>query len=129
MGPGNVLKDLIEADVIPTVHLQEIFRQAAQSLIVTNAHAIVRGEQPDLSCRDKDFFYLAGGSYQAVSYTHLDVYKRQLWGTLRHLWDKCRGFMAKAGTVIVSFSALIWLTQHLTFSLDWTNQALSLIHI
>ena len=31
--------------------------------------------------------------------------------------------MAKAGTVIVSFSALIWLTQHLTFSLDWTNQA------
>ncbi len=46
-----------------------------------------------------------------------------LWGTLRHLWDKCRGFMAKAGTVIVSFSALIWLTQHLTFSLDWTNQA------
>ena len=46
-----------------------------------------------------------------------------LWGTLRHLWDKCRGFVAKAGTVIVSFSALIWLTQHLTFSLDWTNQA------
>ena len=62
VGPGNVLKDLIEADVIPTVHLQEIFRQAAQSLIVTNAHAIVRGEHPYLSCRDKDFFYLAGGS-------------------------------------------------------------------
>ena len=31
VGPGNVLKDLIEADVIPTVHLQEIFRQAAQA--------------------------------------------------------------------------------------------------
>lgn len=46
-----------------------------------------------------------------------------LRGTLRHLWDKCRGFVAKAGTVIVSLSALIWLTQHLTFSLDWTNQA------
>lgn len=43
MGPGNVLKDLIEADVIPTVHLQEIFRQAAAEPIVTNAHAIVRG--------------------------------------------------------------------------------------
>ncbi len=45
-----------------------------------------------------------------------------LSGTLRHLWDKCRGFVAKAGTVIVLLSALIWLMQHLTFSLEWTNQ-------
>ena len=45
-----------------------------------------------------------------------------LSGTLRHLWDKCRGFVGKAGTVIVLLSALIWLLQHLTFSLDWTNQ-------
>ncbi|MGN0625480.1 MAG: ferrous iron transport protein B [Oscillospiraceae bacterium] len=46
-----------------------------------------------------------------------------LTGTMRRLWDKCKGFVAKAGTVIVSLSALIWLTQHLTFSLDWTRQA------
>lgn len=45
-----------------------------------------------------------------------------LSGTLRHLWDKCRGFVGKAGTVIVFLSALIWLMQHLTFALDWTNQ-------
>lgn len=78
VGSGNVLKDLIQADVIPTVHLQEIFRQAAQSLIVTNAHAIVQGEQPDLSRKDKDFFYLVGGSYQAATETLLDLVQRRL---------------------------------------------------
>lgn len=46
-----------------------------------------------------------------------------LFGTLRHLWDKCKGFVVKAGTVIVSLSALIWLMQHVTCSLTWTNQA------
>ena len=46
-----------------------------------------------------------------------------LSGTLRHLWDKCKGFLAKAGTVIVFLSALIWLLQHLTPSLDWTKQS------
>ncbi|MEG2597036.1 MAG: ATPase, T2SS/T4P/T4SS family, partial [Oscillospiraceae bacterium] len=48
VGAGNVLRDLIESDVIPTVQLKQIFRQAAQSLIVTNAHKIVSGELPDL---------------------------------------------------------------------------------
>ncbi|MDD3193738.1 MAG: ferrous iron transport protein B [Oscillospiraceae bacterium] len=46
-----------------------------------------------------------------------------LSGILRHLWDKCKGFVVKAGTVIVSLSALMWLMQHVTFSLDWTEQA------
>lgn len=55
---GNVLKDMIDSDVIPTVHLSQIFRQAAESLIVTNAHSIVAGELPNLSVKDKDFFFL-----------------------------------------------------------------------
>ncbi len=78
VGAGNVLKDLIDADVIPTVHLKEIFRQAAQSLIVTNAHAIVCGEQPDLSSRDRDFFYLPGGDYSSITGTMLDLVSRRL---------------------------------------------------
>ncbi len=57
-GAGNVLKDLIDSDVIAVVHLSEVFRQAAESLIVTNAHAIVSGELPDLSHKDNDFFFL-----------------------------------------------------------------------
>lgn len=55
---GNVLKDLIDSGAIATVQLNEIFRQAAESLIVTNAHKIVRGEYPDIRQHDNDFFFL-----------------------------------------------------------------------
>ena len=58
VGAGNVLRDLIESDCVPTVSLTQIFRQAAKSLIVTNAHAIVNGQMPELSKKDNDFFFL-----------------------------------------------------------------------
>ena len=46
VGPGNVLKDIIDSDVCPVVHLNEIFRQGEQSMIVVNAHKINNGEMP-----------------------------------------------------------------------------------
>ena len=58
VGAGNVLKDLIASHYIPSVELKEIFRQAAQSLIVTNAHRIVNGEFPVLDDRHNDFFFM-----------------------------------------------------------------------
>ena len=58
VGAGNVLKDIIASENIKVVSLQEIFRQAAQSLIVTNAHKINRGEYPMLTERAKDFFFI-----------------------------------------------------------------------
>lgn len=58
VGAGNVLKDLIASHYIPSVELKEIFRQAAQSLIVTNAHRIVNGEFPILDDRQNDFFFM-----------------------------------------------------------------------
>ncbi len=58
VGAGNVLHDLIDTNVIPTVELTEVFRQAMTSAIVTNAHKILNGEKPDLSLRDSDFFFL-----------------------------------------------------------------------
>lgn len=58
VGAGNVLKDLIASHYIPSVELKEIFRQAAQSLIVTNAHRIVNGEFPVLDDRQNDFFFM-----------------------------------------------------------------------
>lgn len=58
VGAGNVLKDLIASHYIPSVELKEIFRQAAQSLIVTNAHRIVIGEFPVLDDRQNDFFFM-----------------------------------------------------------------------
>lgn len=58
VGAGNVLKDLIASHYIPSVELKEIFRQAAQSLIVTNAHRIVNGEFPVIDDRQNDFFFM-----------------------------------------------------------------------
>lgn len=58
VGAGNVLRDLIAGGEIPTVELTEIFRQAAESLIVTNAHKIVKGQKPQLDDRKGDFFFM-----------------------------------------------------------------------
>ncbi|MBP1555484.1 MAG: AAA family ATPase, partial [Oscillospiraceae bacterium] len=58
VGAGNVLKDILASGICETIELEKIFRQAAESLIVVNAHAIVEGSAPDLKRRDKDFFFL-----------------------------------------------------------------------
>jgi exodeoxyribonuclease V alpha subunit len=57
VGAGNVLKDIIASDCVNMVELNEIFRQAAQSLIVVNAHSIKNGEYPQLNVIDNDFFF------------------------------------------------------------------------
>ena len=89
VGPGNVLRDLINSDVVPTVHLSEIFRQARESQIVANAHLIVRGENPELGVRDGDFFFLQKGSYQSIALTVADLCQERLPKTYGYspLWD------------------------------------------
>lgn len=67
VGPGNILGDLSSSGIIPVVKLNEIFRQAQQSLIVTNAHKIVNGELPVLNSTDKDFFFLKRNNKTDVS--------------------------------------------------------------
>lgn len=80
VGAGNILKDLIDSDIVPTVHLSEIFRQAQQSHIVSSAHQIVRGENPDLAVRDNDFFFLQKSSYEAIAATVCDLCAQRLPG-------------------------------------------------
>ena len=58
VGPGSVLKDLIESERFPVVRLTKIFRQAQQSDIVVNAHKINRGEAVILDNKSQDFFFL-----------------------------------------------------------------------
>jgi exodeoxyribonuclease V alpha subunit len=64
VGPGRILRDIIDSGAVPTVRLTEIFRQAAASLIVTNAHRIHDGEMPELGAPApggedrRDFFFL-----------------------------------------------------------------------
>jgi exodeoxyribonuclease V alpha subunit len=57
VGPGSVLRDLIQSAKVPTVRLNVIFRQAQESLIIANAHRINQGEFPLLS-KDRDFFFI-----------------------------------------------------------------------
>ena len=73
VGPGNVLGDLIDSGIIRVVRLNEIFRQAQQSLIVTNAHKIVNGEMPVLSNTDKDFFFLQRNNKTDVTNVIIDL--------------------------------------------------------
>ncbi|HXY08394.1 MAG TPA: AAA family ATPase [Terriglobales bacterium] len=60
VGPGTVLHELIESGVVPTVRLTEVFRQAADSQIITNAHRIRRGQMPDMGGADpnSDFHFV-----------------------------------------------------------------------
>ena len=64
VGPGNILKDIINSEVIETIELNEIFRQAAQSQIITNAHKVNSGEsflnipKEEIQGKLQDFFYI-----------------------------------------------------------------------
>ncbi|MCL2228358.1 MAG: ATP-dependent RecD-like DNA helicase [Firmicutes bacterium] len=62
VGPGNVLEDIITAEVVPLVRLTEIYRTTADSKIVVSAHAINNGEMPDMTNKSKDFFYVQSDS-------------------------------------------------------------------
>ncbi len=67
VGPGMVLHDLISSGAVPCVKLTEIFRQAASSRIITSAHAINRGQVPDLkSSRGSDFFFLEASEPEEI---------------------------------------------------------------
>lgn len=93
VGAGNVLRDLIDSGRFATVRLTEIFRQAQKSLIVTNAHAIDRGEMPRLDVKDNDFFFLPRGDDASITAT-----VAQLCGTRL---PRTYGSMATNGTQVI----------------------------
>ena len=93
VGAGNVLRDLLESERFATVRLTEIFRQAKQSLIVTNAHAINRGEMPRLDVKDGDFFYLPRELDGEIAATVAQLYQTRL--------PRTYGEMAIHGTQVI----------------------------
>lgn len=66
VGPGNVLKDIIRSGCFPVVKLEKIFRQAAESEIVINAHKINRGENVVLNKYSKDFLFVKRDNADAI---------------------------------------------------------------
>ncbi len=69
VGAGNLFSDLIRSGICRTVRLTQIFRQAQESLIVMNAHAVNRGEFPVLTATDRDFFFLRRSTSEAAVQT------------------------------------------------------------
>ena len=78
VGAGNVLRDIIESKVVPTVRLNEIFRQAQESTIITNAHRIVNGVMPDLSKKDSDFFFFQRLDFESLTELTVELCKTRL---------------------------------------------------
>ncbi|MGI6577760.1 MAG: ATP-dependent RecD-like DNA helicase [Eubacteriales bacterium] len=78
VGPGNILKDLLDSDRIATVRLTEIFRQAEESNIVTGAHAVNQGKVPELKHKTGDFFFIRRGRPQNVVDTVVELCTERL---------------------------------------------------
>ena len=78
VGAGNLLKDIIDSKIVPTVELKEIFRQVEKSKIVVNAHKIVRGEMPDLTDKTSDFFFFQRLEYEELQNLIVDLVKTRL---------------------------------------------------
>lgn len=88
VGPGSVLKDIIDSNAINTVQLNEIYRQSAKSDIVMNAHKVNKGEYPDFKTKETDLYFLKTESidetvselssllsYRLENYADIDIMK------------------------------------------------------
>ena len=78
VGAGNVLGDLLKSGVIPAVTLTEIFRQAQNSAIIRNAHAVNSGRAPELQNNQNDFFFLRRRAPEALVETVVGLCKQRL---------------------------------------------------
>lgn len=78
VGPGNLLSDLRRCGQVAEVRLSEIFRQSRESAIVMSAHAVNRGECPDLTNRSRDFFFLRRREPEAAAATVVELCARRL---------------------------------------------------
>jgi len=80
VGPGNILKDIISSDAFPVVELNEIFRQARQSLIVRTAHKINSGEPPafEKPGEDDDYYFIKRRDSEDVVNVVLELVKNRV---------------------------------------------------
>jgi exodeoxyribonuclease V alpha subunit len=85
VGPGNALRDLIESGVVPVVRLTEVFRQAASSKIITNAHLIRQGQMPELQTADSgsDFYFVERDTPEEITATLVKLIQDRMPNRLR----------------------------------------------
>ena len=78
VGPGNVLRDILESGMIPTTKLTDIFRQYEQSMIVVNAHRINHGQMPRLNEKGSDFFLERQPGHEEAAQVLTDLCAKRL---------------------------------------------------
>jgi exodeoxyribonuclease V alpha subunit len=80
VGPGQVLADIIQSETIPVVRLTEVFRQAAESRIITAAHRINKGQMPDLAKPEgeSDFYFVNAAEPEAAVPLIVDLVKNRI---------------------------------------------------
>ena len=80
VGPGTVLHDLIESGIVPVVRLTEVFRQAANSRIITNAHRIRQGQMPNMNAADadSDFHFVEREGPEKIAATLVKLVKERI---------------------------------------------------
>lgn len=78
VGAGNVLGDLLRSTVVSTVSLTQVFRQAEQSAIIRNAHAVNLGQPPQLDSNQGDFFFLCRRSPDRLVQTVVELCRDRL---------------------------------------------------
>ncbi|MBI4325022.1 MAG: ATP-dependent RecD-like DNA helicase [Chloroflexi bacterium] len=80
VGPGTVLSDLIQSGIVPVVRLLEVFRQSAESQIITTAHRINTGQMPDLEERaaTSDFYFIERNAPEQILATLLEMIKTRI---------------------------------------------------
>ncbi len=78
VGAGNVLKDVIASGRVPVVRLSTVFRQAEESMIVTNAHRMNHGEEPIYNQKDKDFFLVSALGAEGITARLVDLVQNRL---------------------------------------------------
>ncbi len=91
VGPGNVLRDIIDSKCVRVVKLKEIFRQAQESMIIVNAHKINNGEMPILNKKDKDFYFIENNEPEKILDSIITLINTRLpkfnkdWDKMKHI--------------------------------------------
>lgn len=85
VGPGSVLLDMVESKIINVVKLETIFRQASESLIITNAHKINNGQEPVFNNNKDEFIFLEAVTQQRIATKILSILKEDQYRSLQLL--------------------------------------------
>ena len=117
IGAGNVLGDILSSDVFPSIRLKKVFRQAGESKIILNAHAIINDEKADFSDKKSDCFFLNRHDRYSVVKTVVDLVTERLpqaYGInpVNDLQILCPSKMLDTGTVNLNNLLQEWLNPH-----------------